>query len=430
LIEAGLPVLCLTAEIHPLAFVNQLEKRMIPPSDRLLLFAARCLRDLQAQLAVDDESLLERDDIHCPPLCGPYRLAIVNPNVQRLSLARRVLEGGTPWRGRKDVWFTPLPLIEESSERVAFIFPGLEQRFDPVLDDVAAHFDLPFPDLKGTEESVRQHSIALLSTGQLLDRALRRIGVEPAAIAGHSIGEWNAMVSAGMISSTSLDSFLDGVTPEVFNVPNCVFVAIGAGVEIAESAVDGVEGAVVSHDNCPHQSIICGDQDAIAIAMQRLSDRCVPARLLNFRSGFHSPFLAPHLDWVSGIARLPIEPVGVRLWSATTTRPFPEEEKSIRELIVRHLLEPVHFRELIENLYASGIRAFVQVGVGSTAGFIDDTLTGRGYTTIAANVAGQPGMRQLYRVAAALWVEGAQPRFDRLALRERHAVVAEDQIVA
>ena len=254
--------------------------------------------------------------------------------------------------------------------------------------------------------------------------------MEPGAVAGHGIGEWNAMVSAGMISSASFDSFLDGVTPEVFDVPNCAFVAVGACVEIAEEAVDGVEGAVVSHDNCPHQSIICGQPDDIAIAMQRLSDRCVPARLLNFRSGFHSPFLAPYLDWVSEIARLPIKPVGVRMWSATTTRPFPDEEKSIRELIIRHLLEPVHFRELIENLYASGIRAFVQVGVGSTMGFIDDTLTGRNYTTIAANVGGQPGLRQLYRVAAALWVEGAQPRFDQLAMRERHTVVAEDQVVA
>ena len=403
---------------------------MIPPSDRLLLFSARCLRDLQAQLSVDDESLLERDDIHRPPLCGPYRLAIVNANAQRLALARRVLEGGTPWRGRKDVWFTQLPLIEKSGERVAFIFPGLEQRFDPVLDDVAAHFDLPCPDLKGTEQSVRQHSIALLSTGQFLDRTLRRIGVEPAAVAGHSIGEWNAMVSAGMISSASLDSFVDGVTPEVFNVPNCVFVAVGAGVEIAEEAVDGVEGAVVSHDNCPHQSIICGQQEAVAVAMQRLSDRCVPTRLLNFRSGFHSPFLAPYLDWVSEIARLPIKPVAVRLWSATTTWPFPEQEKPIRGLIIRHLLETVHFRELIENLYDSGIRAFVQVGVGSTTGFIDDTLTGRNHITIAANVAGQPGMRQLYRVAAALWVEGAQPRFDQLAMRERQSMVADNQIVA
>jgi acyl transferase domain-containing protein len=402
---------------------------MIPPSDRLLLFAARSPEELRAQLA-NEESLLKRDDIHLPPRGGPYRLAILNANEQRLALARRVVEGGAPWRSRKDVWFTPNPVMDEGSERVAFIFPGLEQRFDPVLDDIAVHFSVPCPDLERAGQSVRDHSIALLATGQFLDGALRRIGVQPAAVAGHSIGEWNAMVSAGMLSPASLESFLAGVTPGVFNVPNCAFLAIGAGVETAERAIAGVEGAVVSHDNCPHQSIVCGEQDAVAIAMGRLSERGVPARLLSFRSGFHSPFLRPYLGWVSKIARLPLAPAAVCLWSATTAMPFPEEEQAIRELVIRHLLERVNFRSLIENLYTSGIRAFVQVGVGSITSFIDDTLSGRDYTTVAANVAGQPGMRQLCRVAAALWVEGAEPRFDQLATQECYGLVAEEQVVA
>lgn len=402
---------------------------MIPPSDRLLLFAARSAEELRVQLADEEESLLQRNDINCPPAGGPYRLAIVNANSQRLTLARRVLEGEVPWRGRKDVWFTSLPVIEGDGGHVAFLFPGLEQHFGPVLEDVAAHFQLSSPDLRFAGQSVREHSIALLATGQFLDRALRKFGVEPAAVGGHSIGEWNAMVSAGMISSESLDSFLAGVTPAVFNVPNCVFLALGAGVEIAEEAISGLDGAVLSHDNCPHQSIICGEHESIANAMRRLNERGVPARLLNFRSGFHSPFLIPHLDWVSGIASLPIEPVRVPLWSATTTLPFPAEEKVVRELVIRHLLEPVRFRSLIESLYSSGIRAFIQVGVGSITGFVDDTLSGRPYTTIAANVAGQSGMRQLYRVAAALWVEGAHVRFDQLATNGRHTEI-EDQVIA
>lgn len=403
---------------------------MIPPSDRILLFAGSSLRELQAQLAVDNQALLQRDDVHCPPSGGPYRLAIVNADAQRLELARRVLEKGTPWRGRKDLWFATLPLIGEDGGRVAFLFPGLEQRFGPLVEDVAAHFQLPCPDLSRAEHSVREHSIALLATGQLLDTALRKIGVTPGSVAGHSIGEWNAMVSAGMISAASLDSFLATVTPEVFHVPNCVFVAIGAGAGTAEEAIAGLEEIVVSHDNCPHQSIICGEETAAAIAMKRLSDRGVPARLLNFRSGFHSPFLMPHLDCISGIAKAPLEPVNVCMWSATTATPFPEEDESIRELIIRHLLEQVRFRALIENLYASGIRAFVQVGVGSITGFVDDTLAGRDYTAIAANVAGQPGMRQLRRVAAALWIEGARPRFEELASPEMHIAVMADSIAS
>jgi phosphopantetheinyl transferase/malonyl CoA-acyl carrier protein transacylase len=105
----------------------------------------------------------------------------------------------------------------------------------------------------------------------------------------------------------------------------------------------------------------------------------------------------------------------VPVWSATTTQPFPVDERAIRDLLIRHLLEPVRFRTLVENLYASGVRAFIQAGVGSVTGFIDDTLAGRDYIAVAANLAGQPGLRQLRRTAVALWVEGAPLRLDMLA---------------
>ena len=69
---------------------------MIPPSDRILLFAGSSLRELRAQLAVDDQALLQRNDIQRPPSGGPYRLAIVNANAQRLDLARRSLAALRP----------------------------------------------------------------------------------------------------------------------------------------------------------------------------------------------------------------------------------------------------------------------------------------------------------------------------------------------
>ena len=98
------------------------------------------------------------------------------------------------------MWYANAPLLGEGRGSVAFVFPGIEQRFEPVVDDVAAHFRLPRPELAGSERSVLEHSISLLAVGRLLDAALRRIGIEPAALAGHSIGEWNAMMSSGMMS--------------------------------------------------------------------------------------------------------------------------------------------------------------------------------------------------------------------------------------
>jgi malonyl CoA-acyl carrier protein transacylase/phosphopantetheinyl transferase len=401
---------------------------------RLLLLAASTAQELRAQLAVDEQLLLERDDVQRAPSGGPYRLAIVDADTRRLTRARRIVEGGAPWRGRNDIWFTASPLLGEGGGSVALIFPGIEQRFEPVVDDVAAHFRLPRPELAGSEQSVLRRSISLLAVGRLLDAALRRMGIEPAAVAGHSIGEWNAMMSAGLFSTASMDRLIAGIDPAAFELPGCLFAALGCGVEVAQEAIAGIQGVVVSHDNCPHQSIICGEQQAIVTAVKCLDQRGVLSQVLNFRSGFHSPLLAPYLDRVSGVAKLEIEPARVPVWSATTTQPFPADEHAIRHLVIRHLLEPVRFRTLIKNLYASGIRAFIQAGVGSVTSFIDDTLAGRDYIAVAANLAGQPGLRQLRRTAAALWVEGARLQLHLLTaerprpvLVERsHPVVAED----
>lgn len=403
---------------------------MITSPDRLLLLAGHSPEELRNRIAADSSALLARNDLLRSQPEGRCRLALLNADAPRLALAKRILEGGRAWRGRKDIWFTPSPLIDGQEGHVAVVFPGLEQRFEPVLDDIATHFDLPQAESIDEQRSVRQHSIALLSAGKLLDAALRRIGVRPTAIAGHSIGEWNAMMSAGIFSPTDIDGFIDGAGPGVFELPNCMYAALGCGVDVVEPILADLDGIVISHDNCPHQSILCGEQDAITMAVTRMSERGIAARVLNFRSGFHSPFLIPYLNWVRKVADLPIEPATTPVWSATIAQPFPVDEQAIRELTVRHLLEPVRFRELIDNMYASGIRVFIQAGVGSVTAFIDDTLAGRDYLTISANAAGQPGMRQLLRTAAALWVEGAQLRFDRLVTNEMLAAAVPDQSVA
>jgi len=77
-----------------------------------------------------------------------------------------------------------------------------------------------------------------------------------------------------------------------------------------------------------------------------------------FRTGFHTPALAPHLN----AARATIEGIAVHspsvpVWSATSLAPMPAEPDEIRDLVLRHLVEPVRFRPMIERLHDQGIRA-------------------------------------------------------------------------
>lgn len=245
------------------------------------------------------------------------------------------------------------------------------------------------------------------------------MGVHPDAMAGHSVGEWTAMIASGVYAGASVDAFLESFDPDALRVPGLAFAALGAAADRVLDALATVEGmseVVLSHDNAPQQSIVCGPRRPVTELVQWFRAQGVLGQLLPFQSGFHTPMLAPYLGPIRQAAeRFELHRPAVPLWSGTTAAPFPQDEAAVRALFIRHLLEPVRFRPLVEALYAAGFRAFVQVGTGQLASLVGDTLGDREHLAIAANSPQRDGLAQLRRVAAALWVDGAD--LDPTALR-------------
>ncbi|MGQ0465398.1 MAG: beta-ketoacyl synthase N-terminal-like domain-containing protein [Sporichthyaceae bacterium] len=385
--------------------------------ERVLLLAAPDLPSLAQQLAAPDATLLARDDAAAPPAGGPVRLALVAPDAKRIALARKVVEQGKPWAGRSDLWLSTESLLESdgTTPRVAFLFPGLEEVFEPRVDDVAAHFGLP-PVRSTVAAGLGRRGLELAAVGRLLDAALRALDIEPDVVAGHSIGEWSALIAAG---AASFEEFADSTRSFDAGpgVPDLVYAVLGCGATVATAALEGLPDVVLSHDNCPNQSIVCGEEGRVEIVLARLREQCVSGSVLPFRSGFHThylePFLGPTRDFVRTLA---VRPQQVPLWSATTAEPYPDDDAGVRDLLVRNLVEPVRFGPLVQRLHAAGVRAFVQVGTGSLPGFVEDTLetSATPHLALSANVAKRTGLEQLLRVAAALWTVGANPRFARL----------------
>ncbi|MFE3196928.1 beta-ketoacyl synthase N-terminal-like domain-containing protein [Embleya sp. NPDC059237] len=340
---------------------------------------------------------------------GPCRLAVADPTPKRLALAARAVERGVPWRGRAEIWFTPRPLLGPHAAdpgRVAFLFPGLEPEISPRLDDLADAYGRPRPETTGAEDLVGR-AVDALTAGRFLAAELERAGLVPDLLAGHSMGEWTAMVVAGMYPRTAVDGFLASLRPDSLDVPDLVYAAVGCGVAVAERHV-GTEPVVVSHDNCSNQSVICGPAAAVTEVLGRLRREGVMGGELPFRSGFHTPMWAPYLGQVAdAFEQLPLCTPRLPVWSATSIAPYPADAAAVRELTVRHLLEPVRFRELIEELYAGGVRVFVQPGAGSLVGFVHDTLRGCDALAVAAHSTLRPGLAGFCRAVAALWVEGA-----------------------
>ncbi|MEU4039211.1 beta-ketoacyl synthase N-terminal-like domain-containing protein [Streptomyces collinus] len=384
--------------------------------ERILLLAADGRDGLAALLDRDDHAVLasglapERPH----PDAGPVRLGVVDPTAKRLALARRAVGSGRAWQGRNDVWFRTAPLLRPGRGGLAFLFPGLESDFTPRADDVADHFGLP--PLTRADTDVRvgdvgRHGFGVVGVGRLLDAALRRMGVVPDAVAGHSVGEWTAMAAAGLYADAEVDAFMAGFDPDTVTVPGLAFAAVGASADRVGAALADAwtgTGIVLSHDNAPHQSMVCGPDEAVQRFARSFRAQGVLCQVLPFRSGFHTPMLKPYLAPIEEAAgRFRLHPPTVPVWSGTTAAPFPRDETAVRELFVRHLLEPVRFRELVEALYAAGHRAFVQTGPGQLASLVGDTLGDRDHLAVAANSPHRTGMAQLRRVATALWTAGA-----------------------
>ncbi|KPI07565.1 6-deoxyerythronolide-B synthase [Actinobacteria bacterium OK074] len=389
--------------------------------ERILLLAAQTPDRLAELLAADDSAVLTSGlDAGRPhPDAGPARLGIVDPTAKRLTLARRTIAKGRAWQGRNDVWFRPGPLLDGGPDgKLAFVFPGLEGDFTPRVDDIATHFGLP--GLPGSDRSgqddatvgdVGRHGLGVVGLGRLLDGALRRMGLAPDAVAGHSVGEWTAMSAGGLYSGDEVNAFMGDFDPDSLTVLGLAFGALGTSAERVLAALEdgwGAAGLVLSHDNAPNQSMVCGPGEAVEEFIRSFRAEGVIAQVLPFQSGFHTPMLEPYLAPIKEAAdRFRLYPPTVPVWSGTTAAPFPEGDAAVRELFVRHLLEPVRFRQLVEALYAAGHRTFVQVGTGQLGSLIDDTLGTRDHLVVAANSPHRTGLAQLRRVATALWTAGA-----------------------
>ncbi|MCX4578330.1 polyketide synthase dehydratase domain-containing protein [Streptomyces sp. NBC_01571] len=382
--------------------------------ERVLRLTAPTPAAMAALLDRSDSALLATglDERTTAPAADPVRLAVVGPTAKRLALARKAVAKGKGWRGRNDVWFVPRPLLGPGGGRLAFVFPGLEAEFAPNSGDIAAHFGLPWSTAvtDATVGHVGRQGTGVFELGRLLDAALRRLGVVPDALAGHSLGEWTAMAVAGIHPPDEVDAFLADFDPDALRVPGLAFAAIGApaGQVLAELA--GRTDVVLSHDNAPNQSMICGPEPAVAALVGVFRSRALVSQILPFRSGFHTPMLEPYLDPIRKASEAyTLRPAALPLWSATTVAPYPDEPDAVRELFVRHLLEPVRFRPLVDTMYAAGFRAFVQLGAGQLGSLIGDTLHGRDHLVVTAHSPHRSGLPQLHRVASALWAEGASP---------------------
>jgi len=251
----------------------------------------------------------------------------------------------------------------------------------------------------GPEEELNRTEFtqpALLAAGVALWRVWReRGGASPAVLAGHSLGEYTALVCAEALSledATVLvrarGQLMQAAVPSGTGAMAAVLGADDA--VIAAACADAAQGQVVSpaNFNSPGQTVIAGNTDAVDRALALLSERGV-------RKSVKLPVSVPsHCALMRGAADELAERIRAIAWRLPVLSVVQnadarahEEVSSIQDALVRQLYQPVRWAECVQELKRLGARTLVECGPGKVlsglARRIDKELEGRPLSTPA-----------------------------------------------
>ncbi|MAH23098.1 MAG: [acyl-carrier-protein] S-malonyltransferase [Gammaproteobacteria bacterium] len=250
---------------------------------------------------------------------------------------------------------------------------------------------------ENTQPALLTASVALWEALQ----ALRAQPLEVQAMAGHSLGEYSALVCAGAIS------FADGVhlvrkrgelmqqaVPSGQGGMAAILGLDDAQVQECCAAVAGVVTA--ANYNAPGQIVIAGEKAAVADAIQACKDAGAKRALaLDVSGPFHSPLMEPAAEEFSAVlsaipVRMPTTPVVQNVHARVAV-----DEQEIRANLVAQLSAPVRWTESIEQLLSEGAEQFIESGPGNVlCGLVKRIARG----TPAVSLSSQDGMQSAVEI--------------------------------
>ncbi len=218
-------------------------------------------------------------------------------------------------------------------------------------------------ELRLTENA--QPALCLMGVG--LTVLLRRRGIEPAAAAGHSVGEYAALVAAGSTDAAGVIKVVvergKAMAEAAPAGTTSMSAVLGLGAEAVESAMAGIDDAWPANYNTPTQTVIGGTIAGLEKATQKLqaagAKRVIP---LNVSAAFHTPLVAAAAERLRAVLdrvewRAPRVPVAANL----TGRPHQGGDR-IPHVMELQLRSPVRWAACVEALVELGCDTFVEVG--------------------------------------------------------------------
>jgi len=223
---------------------------------------------------------------------------------------------------------------------------------------------------EGPEEDLRQTVVtqpALFVHSAAACLVLQERGVRPAWVAGHSLGEYSALVAAGVFDfATGLE--LVRRRGQLMQEARQGSMAAVLGLEDGQvvEICNQVPGAVAANFNAPGQVVISGEAETVDRAGKLMTEagakRVVP---LPVSGAFHSPLMAPAARELAGLLgavkfRLPQVPVLTNVAAAPVSDPAV-----LQEQLIQQMTSPVRWTAIMQSLAALGVEEALEVGPGN-----------------------------------------------------------------
>jgi len=208
---------------------------------------------------------------------------------------------------------------------------------------------------------------AMLTADVALYRLLQRHGVEPDSACGHSLGEYGALVAAGVLDFKDAVRAVRVRAQEMAKVQagdNGKMASISAPVDKVEPILKSVDGYVEAvNKNAPNQTVVAGASAAVEEAVRRFAAAGIKAQLIAVSHAFHSRIVAPATKGFGEfVAKLPVRAPRIPVLSNVSADRYPSDDAGIRRLMVSQIESPVEFIREVERMYQDGVRCFVEVG--------------------------------------------------------------------
>jgi acyl transferase domain-containing protein len=384
----------------------------------------------------------------------PVRAAVVAETPQellvRLEQLTHILHSQPPAAGEtyisqlKDIWLAN----QVKRSRVAFLFPGqgsqklnmartLVERYSWARD-LVQQADLwliesgfePISPLiyRPLDRAVNQQQVeewfnaltyvapqAICLTSLLWKHYLKRLGLEPVALGGHSLGELTAFEAAGAYDEKTLLCFaaMRGKVMAVKGDSVGTMASLACSLATAQKLLQGISGYVtVANINSPQQTVISGERTSVAAVCDVALAAEIQVRQLPVANAFHSQMVAPSAEYLRKEAPLPeiLEQVSIPLFTSVNGQPV-NSGLNLKEHFAAQIVAQVDFVSLVENLKTQ-CDLMVEVGPGKVlSGLVGATVP----SPLCFPLESKPGLaRDLNTFLAAYFVQGGEVNWQAL----------------